>query len=71
MVSPVAPHLHSPELTIQHGIKRTKLSPQAAEAKRVKEQGKIATYTGLEHQVLERVSAGRGLHIYLSVSQSP
>ncbi|WWC88407.1 uncharacterized protein L201_003318 [Kwoniella dendrophila CBS 6074] len=37
-----------------HGIKRTRITPQAAEAKRLKEQGKIEAYLALEQDVLSR-----------------
>ncbi|WRT68040.1 uncharacterized protein IL334_005015 [Kwoniella shivajii] len=37
-----------------HGIKRSRLTPQAAEAKRLKEQSKIESYLGLQQDVLER-----------------
>ncbi|EKC97901.1 RAB-protein geranylgeranyltransferase [Trichosporon asahii var. asahii CBS 8904] len=37
-----------------HGVKRTKVSPEAAEAKRLKELGKIQAYLTLEEDVLAR-----------------
>ncbi|AFR98607.2 geranylgeranyl transferase type-2 subunit alpha [Cryptococcus neoformans C23] len=40
-----------------HGIKRSRLTPQAAEAKRLKEQSKIEVYLALEKDVLTRKSA--------------
>nr|XP_019000169.1 geranylgeranyl transferase type-2 subunit alpha [Kwoniella mangroviensis CBS 8507]OCF63630.1 geranylgeranyl transferase type-2 subunit alpha [Kwoniella mangroviensis CBS 8507] len=44
---------HNDNLEI-HGIKRTRLTPQAAEAKRLKEQSKIEAYLALEQDVLGR-----------------
>lgn len=41
---------------MQHGIKQTRLSPQAAEAKRLKEQVKIEQYVTLQNEVMARVS---------------
>ncbi|KAL1413090.1 Rab geranylgeranyltransferase [Vanrija albida] len=41
-----------------HGVKRTKISPEAAEAKRLKELTKIQAYTALEEDVLARKNAG-------------
>ncbi|WOO76776.1 Geranylgeranyl transferase type-2 subunit alpha [Vanrija pseudolonga] len=40
-----------------HGVKRTKVSPEAAEAKRLKELTKIQAYTALEEDVLARKKA--------------
>lgn len=40
----------------QHGIKRTRISPQAAEARRLKEQSKIETYIVLQATILSKVS---------------
>lgn len=40
-----------------HGVKRSRLTPQAAEAKRLKEQSKIEGYLALEKDVLARKSA--------------
>ncbi|GFZ50587.1 hypothetical protein JCM24511_08345 [Saitozyma sp. JCM 24511] len=41
-----------------HGIKRTRISPQAAEAKRLKELAKIEAYTALQTDVLARKKTG-------------
>lgn len=46
---------------VQHGVKRSRLSAQAAEAKRVKEQAKIEAYTALQQDVLARVSSVRNI----------
>nr|ODN91605.1 geranylgeranyl transferase type-2 subunit alpha [Cryptococcus depauperatus CBS 7855] len=40
-------------LTYSHGVKRSRLTPQGAEAKRQKESGKIKSYLELERQILE------------------
>ncbi|WVR06578.1 hypothetical protein IAU60_003610 [Kwoniella sp. DSM 27419] len=37
-----------------HGVKRSRITPQAAEAKRIKELGKIEAYLALEQDVLSR-----------------
>jgi hypothetical protein len=39
----------------QHGIKRSRLTPQAAETKRLKELSKIEAYTALQDSVLANV----------------
>jgi geranylgeranyl transferase type-2 subunit alpha len=53
MVSSVGRNIY---LTLQHGIKRTKLSSEAAEAKRIKELSKIQAYVALQEDVLAGVS---------------
>ncbi|WVQ84352.1 hypothetical protein IAT38_006504 [Cryptococcus sp. DSM 104549] len=40
-----------------HGVKRTRITPEAAEAKRIKELSKIEAYLALEQDVLERKQA--------------
>ncbi|WVQ73480.1 hypothetical protein IAR50_003052 [Cryptococcus sp. DSM 104548] len=41
-----------------HGVKRTRMTPQAAAAKRAKEQGKVDAYLALQEEVLGLKQAG-------------
>ena len=46
------PERHADE---QHGVKRARISPQAAEAKRQKEQAKLELYSRLQQEVMAKV----------------
>lgn len=50
-------------MVTKHGVKRTRISPEALEAKRLKELAKIEAYTTLQEDVLARVSCVN--HIYI------
>lgn len=52
----------------KHGIKRTKVSKEAEEAKRVKELSKIQAYTALQEDVLSLV--GHCLVVHLLISET-
>ena len=48
-------HPFRASLTFQHGVKRARLSPQAWDAKRLKEISRIESYVSLQEDVMARV----------------